>query len=118
MPLICYTPKNFGAAALRKIEICNDIIEEYAAQGFDLTLRQLYYQMVARDYIPNNLKEYKNLGVLVSDARLAGYIDWERIVDRVRSLEKRSAWDNPAQIINSAKNSFHIDYWKNQPKRI
>lgn len=118
MPKICYVEKNFGAAALQKIQICNAIIEEYARQGFDLTLRQLYYQMVARDYIPNNLREYKNLGNLINDARLAGYIDWYRIVDRVRSLEKRSAWVNPAEIISSAKNSYHIDYWKNQPQRI
>lgn len=118
MAKIYYVNKNFGPAALRKIDICNEIIEEYAAQGFDLTLRQLYYQMVARDYIPNNLREYKNLGTLVSDARLAGLIDWEQIIDRVRSLEKVSSWDSPSQIIRSAAYGFHMDRWKNQPYRV
>lgn len=118
MPKICYTPKNFGAAAMEKIAICNAIIKEYARQGFDMTLRQLYYQLVARDYIPNNVREYKNLGVLVSDARLAGHIDWDRIVDRVRSLESRPHWGTPAQIIESARYSYHTDWWQSQENRI
>lgn len=118
MPKICYTPKNFGAAAMEKIQVCNDIIEEYARQGFDMTLRQLYYQLVARDYIPNKQTEYKNLGVLVSDARLAGYIDWDRIIDRVRSLEGRSHWSSPDSIIRSASYGYHTDYWKSQENRI
>lgn len=118
MPKICYIEKNFGAKALARIDLCNEIIDEYAVQGFDMTLRQLYYQMVSRDYIANNLKEYKNLGSLVNDARLAGLIDWDRLVDRVRHLEQRSSWSDPGHIIRSAAHSYHIDMWANQEYRI
>lgn len=114
MPKICYVPKKFGEAAQDKIAVCNAIISEYARQGFDLTLRQLYYQCVARGYIANNLNEYKKLGELINDARLAGLIDWSHIVDRVRNLRKQAAWDNPADIINSARASYHMDHWENQ----
>ena len=38
------------------------IVSEYAGQGFRLTPRQLYYQLVARDLIINNLESYKRLG--------------------------------------------------------
>lgn len=110
MPKICYTPKKFNAASLQKIAVINGIINEYMAQGFDLTLRQLYYQMVSRDYIANNIREYKNLGVLVSDARLAGYIDWNSIVDRVRNLQTIPSWDDPSDIIGSAAYSFRTDF--------
>lgn len=118
MPKICYIDKKFGAAALEKIDVINIIIAEYAAQGFDLTLRQLYYQLVSRDYIANNLREYKNLGTLVSDARLAGHIDWDSIVDRVRSLRRLPTWDSPAQIIDSARRSYHMDRWADQEYRV
>jgi hypothetical protein len=114
MPKICYTPKNFGVAAQERIAVCNAIIEDYEAQGFDLTLRQLYYQLVSRDYIANNVREYKNLGVLISDARLAGLVDWERIVDRVRNLRKLPSWDSPAEIISSAAYDFHMSRWQDQ----
>jgi hypothetical protein len=42
MPTIEYVQRNFTAASLRRIEQANEIVTEYAAQGFDLTLRQLY----------------------------------------------------------------------------
>lgn len=40
MPLIEYVFKRFTKAHLAVIEQANDIIEEYSAQGFSLTLRQ------------------------------------------------------------------------------
>ena len=76
MGKIAYIQKNFAAKSVAIIEMANKIIEEYSAQGFDLTLRQLYYQFVARDLIPNNDKSYDSLGALVSNARLAGLLDW------------------------------------------
>lgn len=114
MPKICYVDKKFGLKAMEKIELCNEILEDYARQGFDLTLRQLYYQMVTRNYITNNEREYKNLGTLVSDARMAGYIDWDHIVDRVRSLRKLPSWGSPSSIIRSAAYSFRMDKWLKQ----
>ena len=60
MPKIAYIEKKFQAKTLETIETANQIIEEYFAQGFDLTLRQLYYQMVARGYIENNKRSYDN----------------------------------------------------------
>jgi hypothetical protein len=114
MPKICYVPKDFRAKDLDKIAVCNSIIEEYAAQGFDLTLRQLYYQLVSRDYIANNIREYSNLGTLVSSARLAGLIDWSHIVDRVRNLETHNSWDDPESIVDAAAQDFHLNRWKDQ----
>ena len=40
MPRINYAPKRFNAEHTAIIAQANTIIEEYAAQGFDLTLRQ------------------------------------------------------------------------------
>jgi len=95
-----------------------EIIEAYAAKGFDLTLRQLYYQFVARDLIPNQQKEYDKLGIIINRARLAGMIDWETITDRTRNVEANSHWNNPGSIIRSAAYSFMLDRWATQPNRI
>ena len=86
MPKIEYVPKNFSADRLQMIEKVNGVVAEYQKQGYSLTLRQVYYQMVARDIIPNNMRSYKNLGNLINDARLAGLIDWLAIEDRTRNL--------------------------------
>ncbi len=44
-------PKTFRSAALETIDQANAIFDEYAAQGFTLTLRQLFYQFVSRGLI-------------------------------------------------------------------
>jgi hypothetical protein len=107
----------FRPETLRLIGICNDVIEQYEAQGFQLTLRQLYYQLVSRDIIPNQQTEYKRLGSIVNDARLAGMIDWETIEDRTRNLESLAEWNEPSDIVSTCARQFHVDLWAGQPKR-
>lgn len=114
MPKIEYVPKTFKPDRLALIDKINGVITDYAKQGFSLTLRQAYYQMVARAIIPNNERSYKNLGNLISDARLAGLIDWTAIEDRTRNLRGRSHWTDPGSIIDSAAYSYHLDYWAGQ----
>lgn len=75
MPKIQYIEKRFRPDSLALIDRVNNVVRDYHAQGFNLTLRQVYYQMVARDIIPNNQRSYKNLGNLINDARLSGLID-------------------------------------------
>lgn len=118
MPKIAYITKRFNAKARARIEQANQIIAEYQAAGFDLTLRQLYYQFVARDLIPNTMKSYKALGGVINDARLAGLIDWEAIEDRTRSLRKRSHWDDPSGVIESAASSYGLNLWEDQDERV
>jgi hypothetical protein len=113
-----YVPKKFSEGSLRIINLAEEICTDYAAQGFDLTLRQLYYQFVARGHIPNKDTEYKRLGSIINDARLAGLVDWDHIVDRTRNLRTLGHWDDPADIIGSAVNSFRTDKWATQPVRI
>lgn len=118
MPKIAYIEKDFRAPALRLIDQANKIIEEYQADDLKLTLRQLYYQFVARDLIPNQQKQYKRLGHIISEARLAGLIDWEAIEDRTRNLAELSHWRNVAEIIDAAAYSYRLDRWKDQPYQV
>ncbi|WP_036709357.1 hypothetical protein [Paenibacillus pinihumi] len=111
---ICYRQINFRPDSLRLIEQVNAIISEYQEMGYSLTLRQVYYQLVARDVIPNNERSYKNLGNLISDGRMSGLIDWNAIEDRTRNLKKNSHWSSPGSIISSAAYSYAIDKWADQ----
>lgn len=108
VPKIKYLEMNFQAKSVELIDQANAIIAEYLAQGFDLTLRQLYYQFVARDIIPNTQKSYKNLGGLINDARLAGLIDWNAIVDRTRDLRSLPHWASPDEIVRDCAGQFNI----------
>lgn len=118
MPKITYVPKDFSAAHEQVIDWANEIISEYAEQGYSLTLRQLYYQLVARDLIPNKIQSYKRLGGIVADARNAGLIDWGAIEDRTRNLASLPHWDSPADILATVAHQFNVDLWARQEVRV
>ena len=113
-----YIEKNFRNSSMAIIEQANEIVNEYSADGYDLTLRQLYYQFVARGQIANSQREYKRLGSVINDARLAGLVDWNSIVDRTRNFERLSRWDSPADILRSAAAGYHIDLRSDQDEYI
>lgn len=116
-----YQPQNSNARILR---FSNSIIEEFQADGFDVTLRQLYYKMIARDLFPdtwkddegnkNNPKSYGKFKAIIGNGRLGGLVDWNSIVDRTRKVEQNSHWESPAEIINSCAKQFRLDSRKDQ----
>ena len=77
---IKYLDKTFRKETSKLIDIANEIIDNYQSRGYELTLRQLYYQLVSKDLIPNNEKMYHKLGKTISDARNCGLIDWNAII--------------------------------------
>jgi hypothetical protein len=109
-----FTLKSFGAAASQMIDTMNAILAEYEELGYDLSLRQLFYQLVSRNLIPNSERSYKNIGNLVSDARMAGLIDWEMIKDRGRELKANPHWDDPADFLESVAPQFRFSLWDDQ----
>lgn len=118
MPKIKYREHRFSRTSRALICKANEIISEYQGQGYDLTLRQLYYQFVSRALIANTSKEYKQLGAVVSNARVAGLIDWYAITDRTRNLMALSHWSGPSEIIKSCAASFRVDLWVGQDTRV
>jgi hypothetical protein len=118
MPRICYQPKQFRRSSLELIEHANRIIADYAAQGFTLTVRQIYYQMVARGIVPNTQRMYKRLGSILASARLAGLVDWLAIEDRTRNLQRNPHWKSPSAMMEGAIEQYAIDKWATQPRRV
>jgi len=114
---ICYVPKEFKDEHLKLIAVSNAIIESYEAQGLSLTLRQLYYQMVTRNILANKDSEYKRLGSILSDARLAGLVSWGAIEDRTRYLRGLQTFNSIHEPLEAAAAAYRRDLWENQPIR-
>lgn len=115
---IFYKHTRFQRATLDLIAKANDIIKEYQSQGFKLTLRQLYYQFVARDLLANSQKNYKRLGGILGDARNAGLVSWLAIEDRTRELRSLAHWNSPSEILKTCASQFRYDLWSDQDYRI
>ena len=123
MPRIQYVEdKNFRADTLRIIQKADQIATDYKRRGYNLTLRQLYYQFISLDFFPNTEASYNKLGRVVSDARLAGLIDWNHLEDRGREAHG-VGWlghepEEQAEIIRSSKYDFRLDLWEGQERRV
>jgi hypothetical protein len=112
-----YIQRSFNRPQLAKIDLINSIVDEYQKQGLDMTLRQVYYQLVARGKIPNEDREYNKLGHILKEGRLAGLISWTAIVDRGRSLKGIRTFEHPKQAIAEAAKNYRMDLWATQPWR-
>jgi len=117
MTLESFEARHFQAKTAAMIDHANSIIAEYQARGFTLTLRQLYYQFVARSLIDNKQSEYKRLGDVIKNGRRSGLIDWEAIEDRTRNMREHPSWNRPAGIVAAAAEQYREDLWRGQDFR-
>jgi hypothetical protein len=123
MPRIAYVERpNFRADTLAIIELADTIATDYKRRGFNLSLRQLYYQFISRDFFPNSEKSYDKLGRIVNDARLAGMFDWSLLEDRGREAYG-VAWaghvpDEQSELIRQARYGYTLDLWEGQDRRV
>lgn len=135
MPRIRYNPDpwNPRAETRQLIADANAIMEEYEGQGFPLTLRGVYYQIVARDLFPESKRwrwtgrnwvrdangtknaqpNYTWLGRTLSRGRLAGLVDWEHLEDLTRKLRSLGTWDDGAAY--TLPDGYQSDRWAEQP---
>lgn len=114
---ISYIDWKPGADTLKLVAQVNQVADEYEAKGFVLTLRQLYYQLVAKGLIENTEASYNRIGRIVSDGRMAGMVSWTAIEDRGRFLRGFNTYDNVAHFLDSVKKDYRIDRWQNQKFR-
>lgn len=109
-----FISKQFRRASLERIGQINSIIDEYMGNGYSLTIRQIYYQLVSRDIIPNRQSEYNKISALVTDARRAGLIDWDAIEDRTRYLRGRIHYQSPGEAVRDSADRYGTDLWRDQ----
>src|ERR1700722_7122376 len=109
-----FTNQRFNGSTLELLGHADRIIAEFQQQGFTLTVRQLYYQFVSRGLLKNNIKEYKRLGRTISDARLAGLLDWDAIEDRVRYLQQIQHWEDAQDAHKHTVSRYAENLWLTQ----
>jgi hypothetical protein len=83
----------YRSKTLKLLGQVRQVIDEYKGKG-KLTLRQIFYRLVAKKVITNNLRSYKNLSYIVAKARKNGDLPWDVIIDRTRLPIKESSWPN------------------------
>jgi hypothetical protein len=95
-----------------------DVAQAYQSQGYKLTLRQLYYQLVAKDMIPNHDTVYKKLSALKDDCVYGGYVDWAVFEDRGRVPKIAYFEDDIKGALERAADYYKLDRQLGQEKHI
>lgn len=113
-----FISKKFSQESLDILSVALEVIEDYSSQGYTLSLRQLYYQLVSKNVVPNTEQSYSRVGNIIADARMAGLADWDMIEDRNRSTMKNNHWGRPEEIVAAAAKQFRIDRWAMQPNYV
>lgn len=93
---------------LERLDRINTIVDSYKAQGYVMTLRQLYYQLVTKNVIPNVSSEYAKLSTLLKEGRMAGIVDWDAIEDRLRTPYTPASFDSPEDILDACINQYQM----------
>lgn len=114
MPMIAYRKQRFNSKARDTVEKAKIIIEDLSAQGYTLTLRQLYYQMVSQNFIPNDELNYKRLGRIICDAREMGEIDWYSIEDRGRGCYLPGHTPTAEEVLKGIERQLRLNPWLDQ----
>jgi hypothetical protein len=90
-------------------------------KGRKLTLRQIFYQLVAKKIIPNTVRAYKNLSYLIAKARKNGDLPFDVITNHTRFMIKENSWPDYKDFTKKiekiyhksklAKQKNHIEVW-------
>jgi len=91
------------------------VVNDYSKQGYCLTLRQVYYQLVSKNVIPNDDVAYGKLSSLLDDCRYSGLIDWNAIEDRGRVPYTPYFEYSVSDAIERTKDSYSLDKRQEQP---
>lgn len=105
-------------AGMKYLDGVNTIIEDFAKKGYMLTLRQLYYQLVKGNIIENESSSYRKLSKLLTDGRMAGYVDWDIIEDRLRKPQLPYSCDGIADALLDTAKQHRLNRMEGQPDYI
>jgi hypothetical protein len=110
--------RTWTADKLTVVKQILSIVTDYQGRGYRLTLRQLYYQLVAADAIPNHDKVYKKIGTILDDCRYSGKLDWDAIEDRGRVPKLPYFVDGVEDAVKDILSQYRLDRQIGQPRHI
>lgn len=112
MTVATYQPR---PATLETLAQVRDVLDSYDG---DMTLRQVYYQLVARYEYPNREQSYKRLSQVLTKARVAGLIDGDRIVDRTRRVARPYGFADLPTFLSAMRRSYRRPRAQGQPEYV
>ena len=95
-----------------KLEYLNKVIPvlDRLKDYWPLTLRQIYYQLVAMQIIENCLPAYRKLSEVLTHARLSDKVPWDALEDRSRTLLESYGYPNKDAFVENHTRQYLENY--------
>jgi hypothetical protein len=94
------------------------VIYKLAAIDQPMTVRQIYYRLVANGTIPKTELAYKCLARWVKQMRLDGDMPWGWIEDSTRRVRQPLTFTGPDDALFWLAKTYRRDLWDDQPSRV
>ena len=86
-----------------------DVVSELR-EYWPLTLRQVYYRLVAGSVIENNRGSYQALSKICSEMRIEGVLDWFCIQDKTRRISVKRGFEDGQTFVTASAQNFLRGY--------
>lgn len=80
-------------------------------QYWPLTVRQAYYQMVARLVVDNNHAQYRRVSRVLKEMRMEDMVPWGAFEDRTRRTTDKRGWSNVQEWLQAQIDNFARPAW-------
>lgn len=92
--------------------IVNEAASIVRSYDTGVTLRQLFYQLVSRQIIPNSQNAYKGLSRYTARARREGW--FPSLIDKGRDVQRPLNFESPREAVQAIKNAYKRDRTEGQ----
>jgi hypothetical protein len=110
-------PRRRGKSA--KTTALEAVIIRIVEERHPVTVRGVCYALFAQGLSGSMaVAETSRISRVMTQMREVGSLDWTRIVDGSRAVERPGRWGNPDEIIHAAVSGYRRDYWQDQPAHV
>ena len=102
----------------QETEQLGEALYAIAYQLRPLTIRSLFYRAVSSGIIEKTEQAYKTVCRITGNMRKRGQLPFEWLVDAGRFVRRPSVWDNPKDVLESARDGYRRNLWENQATHV
>ena len=110
--------KTYGSRPIkrgRRTKAAMDVIrwglEDIVAEGYPMSVRQVYYAATVRGFIDKTEAEYKTVVRLLGEMRRDGTIPYQRLADATRWMRKPATFSSAAAALQHTAKTYRRALW-------
>lgn len=110
-------PARTHQATIDLVHALKPVVDQAAASGEQLSIRQVYYAGVTKGLIPSSDEAYNKMKTICTHGRMWGFYDWDVFEDRDRDSHFPYWYNNLEESIEEAIIDYRLNRMEGQGRR-